>query len=390
MPGAILFGWRRDMTLRPVHWDEILVAGALQIDREGDDIMPMRLTDAALSRCPAPSLALMARMTAGVRLVFDTDSDCVELDLTETGFRLLPQARRPAVVDCRVGTHLLRRSVEKGPTITVDLSKAPPGVNFAPGTPSTVRFDGLGHGMKRLAFWLPHAAFARLHALRIMEASSLHRPVLTARSWWHYGSSISHGMDALGPSETWPAIAAIGANVELTHLGFAGECMIDGFVADAIRDGDADLISLKLAANVVGQDVMRERAFVPAIHNFLDIIRERKPRTPIILISPVICPMIESQPGPILTTTKGFQTVPRAGKLASGALTMERARALLSGIVSQRSDPHLHYLSGLDLLGSDEADCLHDGLHPDAAALVRMGERFHRYAFAEDGPFAQS
>jgi len=57
----------------------------------------------------------------------------------------------------------------------------------------------------------------------------------------------------------------------------------------------ADFISLKLGINVVNGDSMRERSFIPAVHNFLDTIREKKPNTPILIISPIICTIPRSK-----------------------------------------------------------------------------------------------
>jgi len=54
-------------------------------------------------------------------------------------------------------------------------------------------------------------------------------------------------------------------------------------------------------------------------------------------------------------------------------------RAILEELVALRraeGDPNLHYLSGLKLFGEDDVGDLPDGLHPNAAGLKRMGERF--------------
>ena len=65
-----------------------------------------------------------------------------------------------------------------------------------------------------------------------------------------------------------------------------------------IRETPADLISLKIGINLVNTDLMRLRAFVPAVHGFLDSIREGHPDTPLLVISPIACPMHEATPGP--------------------------------------------------------------------------------------------
>ena len=44
---------------------------------------------------------------------------------------------------------------------------------------------------------------------------------------------------------------------------------------------------------------MRLRAFTPAVHGFLDTIREGHPTTPLLVVSPILCPIHEDTPGPI-------------------------------------------------------------------------------------------
>ncbi len=162
-------------------------------------------------------------------------------------------------------------------------------------------------------------------------------------------------------------------------MGLGGQCHVDGFAARAIRDSGADLISLKLGINVVNGDTMRERAFRPAVDNFLDTIREKKVTTPIVIVSPILCTAAETNPGPTLREGTAFVTRKRSAELSLGALTLTRIRTILEEIVNRRraaGDANLHYLSGLELFGADDVGDLPDGLHPNAAGLRRMGERF--------------
>ena len=116
--------------------------------------------------------------------------------------------------------------------------------------------------------------------------------------WLHHGSSISHGSNAESPSTTWPALAASAGGVELVNLGFGGSALLDPFTARTMRDTPADLISVKIGINLVNTDLMRLRAFAPAVHGFLDTIREGHPTTPLLVVSPLLCPIHEDTPGP--------------------------------------------------------------------------------------------
>ena len=128
---------------------------------------------------------------------------------------------------------------------------------------------------------------------------------------------------------------------------------------------------------------MRERVFIPAVHGFIDTIREGKPQTPIILISPIYCPSAETHPGPTIPNNVGkFETIKGFEALRQGCLTLEKVREILEQVVKKRyeiGDENLHYLDGLKLFGPKDASDLPDDLHPNPAGYIRMGERFSGY-----------
>ena len=103
---------------------------------------------------------------------------------------------------------------------------------------------------------------------------------------------------ATHPTGTWPVVAARLAGLDLVNLGLGGSALLDPFVARTIRDTPADLISVKLGINLVNQDLMRRRVLGPAVHGWLDTIRDGHPDTPIRLVSPIFCGIHESVPGP--------------------------------------------------------------------------------------------
>ncbi|MFF7361330.1 GDSL-type esterase/lipase family protein [Streptomyces sp. NPDC008125] len=375
-----------------------LLRGALDLEQTEHGVLPHRLPGWARAQYADPQLAWAESQPSGVRLAFRTAATSLELDTLPTKRAYAGAPPRPdGVYDLLVdGRPAGRATASTGNTVIVDMVTG--SAEHRPGPVATIRFDDLPEGDKDIEIWLPHNETTELIALRtdapVEPAPDRGRPV-----WLHHGSSISHGSDAASPSAIWPALAARLGGAELTNLGLAGSALLDPFTARALRDTPADLISLKIGINLVNTDAMRLRAFTPAVHGFLDTIREGHPTTPLLLISPILCPIHEDTPGPsapdlsqLSTGRLRFVAMGNAAETAAGKLTLNVVREELARIVEQRSadDPHLHHLDGRALYGSADVDGLPlpDQLHPDAATHRLMGERFAALAFASGGPFA--
>ncbi|GAA2781782.1 SGNH/GDSL hydrolase family protein [Streptomyces rameus] len=375
-----------------------LVRGALELERTAHGLLPHRLPARARAQCADPQLALVESQPSGVRLVFRTRATTVELDALPTkrvyaGLPPRPDGVYELLVDGRPAGSA---SLTGGSTLTIDLSTG--SAEHRPGPVGTVRFTGLPDAVKDVEIWLPHNETTELVALRA-DAPVEPVPDRGRRVWLHHGSSVSHGSDAATPTTVWPALAASLGGVELINLGLGGSALLDPFTARALRDTPADLISVKLGINLVNTDLMRLRAFGPAVHGFLDTIREGHPDTPLLVVSSVLCPMHEDTPGPTAMDVSAlgegrvsYRATGDPAERAAGKLTLAVIREELARIVRERSaeDPALHYLDGRELYGeADFAELpLHDGLHPDTAGHRRIGERFAALAFASGGPFA--
>ncbi|MFF1961497.1 GDSL-type esterase/lipase family protein [Streptomyces sp. NPDC058220] len=373
--------------------DARLLRGALEVERTARGVLPHRLPARARGQFPDAYLERVETQPSGVRLAFRTRARVVELDVLPTktvypGAPPRPDGLYDLLVD---GRRAGRTSVASGNVLTVDL--ATQSAEISPGPPGTARFTGLPAGEKDIEIWLPHTEITELIALRT-DAPVEAAPESGRRVWLHHGSSISHGSNADGPTEIWPALVAALGGVELTNLGLGGNALLDPFTARALRDAPADLISVKIGINLVNTDLMRLRAFGPAVHGFLDTIREGHPDTPLLVVSPILCPFQEDTPGPIAPEFDGGKLRFRAlgDPSEPGRLTLNVIRDELARITAQRAadDPNLHYLDGRALYGeADYAELpLPDGLHPDTAGHRRIGERFAEVVFGAGGPFA--
>ncbi|MFD4015584.1 GDSL-type esterase/lipase family protein [Streptomyces sindenensis] len=374
-----------------------LLRGALDLERTArGGLLPHRLPAPARARAGGDEQVAQAEsQPSGVRVVFRSRATAVELDVLRTvvghrGLPPLPNGAYDLYVD---GKAVGRASASGGNVLMVDLSDG--ARELFPGSPGTVSFTGLPAREKTVEIWLPYTETTELLGLRtdapVEALEPGGRPV-----WLHHGSSISQGSSADSSATAWPALAAASGGVELVNASLAGSALLDPFIAGALRDAPADLISVKIGINVVNHDAMGAGDFGPAVHGFLDTVRDGHPTVPLLVVSPILCPAQEDTPGPAAPdVSEGrveFTALGDPADAAHGKLTLRVVREELARIVAERAadDPWLSYLDGLTLYGeADHAELpLPDRLHPDAAAHRRIGERFGAFAFGPGGPFA--
>ena len=380
--------------------DMSLVRGAQELERTARGVLPHRLPATARAQSNDPQVLMAESQPSGVRIAVRTSATELELDTLRTRTTYAGVPPRPdgvidLVVDGRAAGSAATRG---GNTVMIDMATG--AVEQGQGPVCTTRFADLPEGVKTIELWLPHNEATELLELRtdapVEPAPDAGRPV-----WLHHGSSISQGSNAASPTGTWPAVAARLGNVELVNRGFGGSALLDQFTARAMRDTPADLISVKIGINLVNSDVMRRRAFGPAVHGFLDTIRDGHPATPLLVVSPIYCGIHEDTPGPgafdleaIAAGRIRFRATGDPSERAAGKLTLGVIREELDRIVRQRAadDPNLYLLDGLQLYGEQDAVNLPlpDALHPDAATHQLIAERFARLAFGPEGFFPAS
>jgi len=364
----------------PILDSKIEIVGALGFDKGADGwVTPRRLPDWTRNQFADAGIERFLKFPSGVRLRFKTSADQVTLKVLVSKMVItgLAEDKRPAAFDLLVdGKEVQTLTADHG-----NVLRLTPGLTavfvetLEPGDPDLLTFSNLGDADKEIEIWLPSSAIVELKELTASK-EIFSAPPSTKKKWVHYGSSISHCIEALRPMDIWPVRAAQIMNLNLTNFGFAGECQLDGFAARSIANTPADFITLKLGINIVNADSMRERAFIPAVHNLLDTIREKQPTTPILIISPIWCPFHETTPGPIMIDGPLLFAKERPAEFAAGALHLVRIREILDEAVINRKDKNLHYMNGLELMNEHDVDLMPDKLHPNSEGYRLMGERF--------------
>ncbi len=320
---------------------EDFLQGAVSVERGDGFIQPWRVPCTRRALFPSDEAeTLVNRMSsaAGIRLRFTAEGRSLSLVVMEEDAE-----RRFDLVDA--GNRLLETKI------------LPPGEN-------TVKFK-LPEGKSReFEIWLPQNSKVRLKELEAEDGAVLSPAVDRRLRWTAYGSSITQCSAAGSPSRTWPGTASRAHNINLTCLGFGGQCHAEPMLGIMIRDIPADIITLKLGINIHGGSSLTPRTFKTAVIGLVRIIREKHPGTPIGVISPIICPSREETPN-----TAGF------------TLQMMRAELInaVERIKSAYGDLKLFYFDGRELFGKELAEeHLPDGVHPDADGYEKMGQNASR------------
>ncbi|CAO5254583.1 GDSL-type esterase/lipase family protein [Frankia sp. AgKG'84/4] len=309
--------------------------GAVEVTGEAPWWQFWRLPPRGLAVSPAAPLAGLASVPAGVRAAIRTDARVI-------GLSVLAADQDAGVLDVVVDGELAGRhrvaGEHPGPVqIEVEL----------PGRLAVVEI------------WLPHRGVVLVGAIRLFGHTTVRPSPHAGPRWVVYGSSITQSLFAAGPSETWTALAARALGWRLHNLGFAAQAYLDPTVARGIRALPADIITLELGINVYLRAGFSPRTWAPAVQGFVETIREGHPRTPVVVVSPLVAPGREDRPN------------------AVGATLAEIRDGVVAAVDALRElgDPDLHLIDGRSLVGSADRAVLLDDLHPSPVGEELIAQR---------------
>lgn len=331
--------------LRPIELDDALFEGHISLQREGGTVTPWRIPFDQYDLFPPNGLNGFAQKPAGIRLRFKSDTPTVTMIAHVEIDRPTQEVRFDCLVD---GGHVESKSAVEGT--------------------NTILFEQLPSRDKLIEIYLPVTCRVAISSLHIPQDATFSFQKEPRKRWTTYGSSITQCGASDGPSQTWPALVAQKHNLNLTCLGFGGNCHLEPMVARLIRDTPADLITLCLGINVYGSFSLGPRTFKSSVIGLIQIIREKHPDVPIGVLSPIASPPRETTPNKV-----GLTLVTMREEIEDAVARLEAA-----------GDRRLLYVDGLNIFNVNDAkERMPDLLHPDAEGYRMMADRIDKFIFSD-------
>jgi hypothetical protein len=201
---------------------------------------------------------------------------------------------------------------------------------------------GRGRKIRAVTIYLPLYKPVKIHELTFdLEAQIVQpRPYVIPKPVVYYGSSITQGGCASNAGGSSQAILERRLNADFVNLGFSGNGMGEPALAEAICELDPSIIVLDFWGNPSPEQ------YSAALPPFVEILRRKFPRVPILVTSPFYFP--------------------------AEAVSVESVRAQSSkretarGFVEQRrkaGDRRIAFVDGLKMLSPEQVDGLVDGVH---------------------------
>jgi hypothetical protein len=196
--------------------------------------------------------------------------------------------------------------------------------------------------MRDITLYLPLYKPATIHELSLDAGAILEaaRPYGIAKPIVYYGSSITQGGCASNPGGSCQAILERKLNADFVNLGFSGNGLGEPALAEAICELDPSCIVLDFWGNPSADQ------YAAALPVFVDVLRRKWPRLPILVVSPFYFPA-EASGGDVAREQS-------AKRLATQAFVEKRR---------QSGDRRIWFVDGLKMLNREQTAGLVDGVH---------------------------
>ncbi|MDF3129483.1 SGNH/GDSL hydrolase family protein [Kiritimatiellaeota bacterium B1221] len=208
---------------------------------------------------------------------------------------------------------------------------------------------GLSEQEKNFRLYLPHAGKIKQLEIGIIEGACFYQQKADPRlPVVCYGTSIVHGFSASRPGMTMPAQLGRRLNTPVVNLGIAGNARMDPELIPFMKQIEASVLTVDCLPNM-SPDLVKERT-IP----FITAIRESHPERPIVLVENIV-----------YQATHGLSDKRGGWGPKNDELKKQFATLISAGM------PHLYYLNGEGLLGTD-GEATVDGTHPSDLGMMRL------------------
>ncbi len=159
----------------------------------------------------------------------------------------------------------------------------------------------------------------------------------------YYGSSITQGGCASNPGGSCQAILERRLNADFVNLGFSGNGLGEPALAEAISELTPSCIVLDFWGNPTAEQ------YAKALPPFVDVLRKKLPRVPILVTSPFYFP--------------GEET---SGEVARQLSDKRRSTREFVETRRKAGDRWIRFVDGLKMLNPQQTAGLVDGVHPNS------------------------
>jgi lysophospholipase L1-like esterase len=179
------------------------------------------------------------------------------------------------------------------------------------------------------------------------------QPAPAQPRWLCYGDSIAEGWVVTSPDLAWPAVVGRDVGVDTVNLGYAGSARGEIPSAEELAELAGDVITICHGTNCWTRTPHSAALFAQGLRDFVTIVRQGHPETPIVAVSPITRPDAEDTPNRL------------------GATLVDLRRAF-EEVLGARDDVTL--VEGFPLVSVEQlADGIHPGDEGHAAMAAAIG-----------------
>lgn len=252
-----------------------ITKGAFKVNKDSEGFHFHRFTEVEEALYNSKESQLLLNSPAGVKLMFITNS--TQLKLVGSVKRASP-VRSFYAIDIKIDD-ILFDCIKNFDDSVADTVYSEDEYHFG----SFEKVICMKPGNKKVEIYLPYGVSFVLKELHL-EDDSVIMPIKSDKILYAYGDSITHGFDALHPSESYISKISDTFGIELFNKGIGG-MVFDPCMAEVKNDISPDYIMVAYGTNDFGSKTREE--FAQNCKDFLTNLSVNYPKADIFVIAPL-------------------------------------------------------------------------------------------------------